>query len=455
MRVAWLDTENQRSVAVVFLATLLFAVLAVASPPLGHDESVYALGGYELTHDALVPYPLHRPVAMRLVAAPAAVSSSDLDLRLVPVAITGLFLMLLLRLGGKRIGVTTALVVGTSWVVCRRGATLGSDVPAAALLLGAMLMIGTGCKSGRARRWMMLTAAPLAAAAIYVRYASISSVAVIAIAAAIAWRHQWRALLAPALATAALCALLLVPLALYSHLATGSPIGIFERAAHEAGRTYIGDGLRYYATTWWWRDVGPVATVFMLLGLLAWLRRREPIVSFCVLAALGMIAATGIASHGEARYALLPLGLLVHAGAVFSREVITDGPLIPYRHARPLRLVLAVACAASFVVGAMVPIQSSSSALPFSAAQRIADLSRAARTPCRVLTESKWQIGWYAECRAFEDDSFDFADVPTLAALRPADVETPIGEMTRGWRIVAITPGYVIVANDSFVARLR
>ncbi|HEY4183271.1 MAG TPA: hypothetical protein VGM90_40890 [Kofleriaceae bacterium] len=459
---AWLDTENKRSVMVTLVGALVFSALAVISQPLGHDETVYALGGYQLAHDELVPYPAYRPVAMQVVAAPAAVSTSDIDVRLFPVLITGLFLMLLLRLGGKRIGVITAIVVGTSWVVCMRGATLSSDVPAAALLLGAMLMIGTAAKPGK--RWVLLSAAPLCAAAVYVRYGSATSIVVIALSAAIIWRRQWRELLAPAFVTGALGALLLVPLFVFSMRATGSPVGIFKTAAHAAHRAYVGDGLVYYVTTWWWHDIGPVATVFVVLGIVSAVRDPYRLLRFSVLSALGMLVATGISAHGESRYALLPLGLLVHSGAVLAQSVLTEreheplvyAPVVGASVRAMFRRTLLVACIVSFAIGIVVPVFAPSNQWPSIAAERIAALVRDADvSACRVLSETHVQIAWYSGCPSVRSGNYQSSDEPTIAAIRPEDDGDLITEQTAGWRTLAITPGYVIVGNDAFVSRLQ
>ncbi|HEY4057215.1 MAG TPA: hypothetical protein VGM39_11435 [Kofleriaceae bacterium] len=83
---------------------------------------------------------------------------------------------------------------------------------------------------------------------------------------------------------------------------------------------------------------------------------------------------------------------------------------------------------------------------------RIAALVRA--PTCRVLSETHVQIAWYSGCPSVRSGDHESTDEPTIAAVRPEDAGD-IRQQTAGWCTLAITPGYVIVANDAFVARLR
>lgn len=84
---------------VIVAATVCLGIVAAWSPPLGHDEAVYALGGDALLHSWSGVYPHYRPDGMRLLAAAGLLlGGSDLALRTLPVGFT---VMLLAIAAGK------------------------------------------------------------------------------------------------------------------------------------------------------------------------------------------------------------------------------------------------------------------------------------------------------------------------------------------------------------------
>src|SRR6185503_21175740 len=152
-----------------------------------------------------------------------------------------------------------------------RAAELLSDLPAMAGILGGIALlaseldersesggrgpVGSADGEGGRRlsidrdagpRWRIVLAAPIFAAAFYVRY---GSAPVIALAIAVACALWFRAVLRrpwPVLAMVGLLALLIVPHVLRSRDATGTWLGILEISAGMPRRAYIGEGLITY-----------------------------------------------------------------------------------------------------------------------------------------------------------------------------------------------------------------
>jgi len=185
-----------------------------------------------------------------LAAAGALLGGSELALRLVSIAASAGCLLSLWLCSRRLVGAAAAgwsvLVLLTAPELQRRAPELLSDLPSLGLLfLVIWVLVRELERDGDPSRGLLL-AAPLAAAAFYVRYGSALALAVVALCAAPIWWQEivraWRWIAA----TAALFAILMVPHLIHSLTDTGSALGIMRNARAVAGRRYLGEGLLYH-----------------------------------------------------------------------------------------------------------------------------------------------------------------------------------------------------------------
>jgi len=403
--------------AAVWIAAL--AGLAAIGQPLGHDEAVYALGGKLLVGGAASPFPLHRPVGMELVAAPAAAVGGGLwAFRAIAIAATLAFLVAgwacARRAFGGRVAAWTVVVVATSFAVVRRGDELLPDAAAGALVLlfTHVLVAGLGPDRDPARRWRLVWLGPLAGAAFYVRYGSIGVVGGISAAALIVWRGRLRANAGPILVAVALTALAAVPHVLYSVHATGSALGILRDASQLAGRGYTGQGLVFYGSAWWlW--LGPVAAVCVAAGLVAGLVRRGELAEVFALGSLVTMVTLGLDAHGEARFVIVPEVLLAASGIEALGAWL--GPRAA-RWRRPAAALLVLSLAGAVAASAVAKVRARRTfAVAVAAGAAIRQAADGA--PCRVWAGQWPQLEWYSGCRA--------DPIPPAAAITPAALTAP------------------------------
>ena len=118
-------------------------------------------------------------------------------------------------------------------------------------------------------------AAPIAAAAFYMRYASLLPIGLLVLIAIVLWHDGL--LRDPLLAagTIVLFGMLLVPHALHAINETGTPWGIVTYATHSAGRRYVGQGLLQYLAWLPFALAGPVAGIALRRGCRA--ANRQPL----------------------------------------------------------------------------------------------------------------------------------------------------------------------------------
>jgi 4-amino-4-deoxy-L-arabinose transferase-like glycosyltransferase len=408
--------------AAVWVAAL--AGLAAIGQPLGHDEAVYALGGRLLLGGAASPFPLHRPVGMEVLAAPAAAVGGGLwAFRAIAIAATAAFVVAswacARRAFGGRVAGWTVAVVATSFALVRRGDELLPDAAAGALVLAftAILIGGLGsapdpAAADRAPRWRLAWLGPLAGAAFYVRYGSIGVVGGISAAALIVWRRRLRRNAGPILVAVGLTAVAAVPHVIYSERATGSALGILRAASELAGRGYTGQGLVFYGSAWWlW--LGPVAAVCVAAGLIAGLVRRGEVAEVFALGSLVTMVTLGLDAHGEARFVIVPMALLAASGI----EALGGwlGPRAA-RWRRPAAALIAASLAGSVAASAVAKVRARRT---FEVAARAgAAIRRAAGgAPCRVWSGQWPQLEWYSGCRA--------EPIPPAPAITPAALGTP------------------------------
>jgi 4-amino-4-deoxy-L-arabinose transferase-like glycosyltransferase len=294
-------------------AWLFVGMLALISgPPLGHDEAAYAVAA---RGDA--PAWNYRSSGMIAIARIGLLlGGSDAVLRIVALLAGAGVIVAAYALGraafDARTGAWAAAVLATAHPMASRSAELIGDLPATACLLGGVAVLLGELERDRPR-WRLVLAAPLFAAAFYVRYGSAPVIAMIAVLTVLLYARKLLCL--PVLATALALAACLVPHVMHSIATTGSPLGILTVSANMPRRAYVGEGLVTYVTSNPFVFYGVVVAPVMIAALagLALLRIRRAQL-FVVGLALGQLISLGIQSHAQPRYVFFATALLVIAG---------------------------------------------------------------------------------------------------------------------------------------------
>jgi 4-amino-4-deoxy-L-arabinose transferase-like glycosyltransferase len=409
--------KGERTAAFLVIGVLAGAFLSLVSfGPLGHDESVYALKARswsEGTPDT--GYRIYRPVGMAVVAwTILQVSDEEAALRLFGVVSAVAAVVLVWRLGRRTFAPATGLLaaalvgIAASWL--RRAPEFLNDLAATSLLLGILLLLWRHFEDAEANRWMVVLAAPLGAAAFYLRYGAVSTLVIIASVGMVLWwqrlRGSWIQISVTALAVLAMVA----PHLSFSIDQTGSPTGVLERASEAAGREYLGEGLVDYAAWFPVRLGGPFAGIAMFLALGAIvvhlygrmrgdrLDRTGRAVVFLGLIGIAQIVVSGLFVHAEERYVFLGVALLTLVGC----HVVVS----TYRRFVGRRSVLV---AAIVLVGLALVVNA------VAVRANLADLANerevivaasneiraaAGEGDCTVLTTYTPQITWYSRCES-------------------------------------------------------
>jgi 4-amino-4-deoxy-L-arabinose transferase-like glycosyltransferase len=376
------------------VAWFVVGVLALASgPPLGHDEAAYAVAA---RGDA--PAWNYRSTGMIAIARAAlALGGSTFALRGLALVLGAGVLVAACALGkaafDARTGAWAAVVLATAHPMAARSAELIGDLPATACLLGGLAVLVGELERERAR-WRIVSAAPLFAAAFYIRYGSAPVIAMIAVLAIVLYARRLACL--PVLATVVVAVLLVVPHVVHSIETTGSPLGILTVSASMPRRAYIGEGLVTYVTSNPFRFYGAIVAPVMLAGLATLAtrgprRRRAP--WFVVLLALGQLISLGIESHAQPRYVFFATALLVVAGVDVLRRL---GPRLAVR---PSLAVAACGLAWLGIAIAIVPYQHFLATLRrplYAAASAVRD--DAAGRPCAIAANVAPQLIWATRC---------------------------------------------------------
>jgi len=381
------------------------AAIAMGAP-LEFDEAVYAVqardwaGGTPATVVAE-----YRPPGLPAIGALLiALGGNEPALRTVGLAFGVVAVIGVYALGrtvsGARTGILAAAAFAAAHTVQARSAQFLTDVPATAcLVLCALAMVNAFERS----RWILLpaAAAPLAAAAYYLRYGSALPIALMALAALVIWREQ----LSPRhlLAAGAVLGVLLAPHLIESTISFGAPWKRASFAVQAAGRAYAGEGVVDYATWLPFALAGPIAGIVMLAGLVrAALPRLRPagrIPAFLVGTAITHIVVLGLIAHGEARFVFLPVALLCVVGA---------GALATWVPAR-LDAIAAVVLVLTMAGGGIAAVDTTRGAgerrrlVREAAALATTDLG----DDCVLLSRREAEVAWYSGCATYR-----FGDVP-------------------------------------------
>ena len=389
MGVAWLT--GRRLLAAAVIAWLVIALIGlVLGPPLGHDEAAFALVA---RGDSPVGEWLYRSQGtVWLAKLGLALGGAEWQMRL-PNALLGAGMPIAVFAAGRaafseRTGAWAAAVIAGAHPMVLRGAELLSDLTSAACMLGGIAVIVGELERPDGPRWRIVAAAPLFAAAFYLRYGSAPVIAFALAVAAVLW---WRAVAARplrVLALGALLALLIVPHLLHSIRVTGRSLGILEVSAGMPRRAYIGEGLVTYVTENPFLYYGVLAAPVAVAGLVGMVRVRRKAPWYLALLALSQLISLGLQSHGQPRYVFFAVALLVVLGV----EVI----------ARADRPRVAVALVAASWLGTAIfaiwhfPSVTRTREPIVEAAERARD--DAAGRPCTAIAMLVPQLQWYSGC---------------------------------------------------------
>lgn len=410
--------------AVVAPAALFAAAVTLAlsaSPSFEYDEAVYATmarawaKGTPDTGAALV----RAPGLPTIGSVIARFSEWEAAFRAVGLAF-GIGVVASAWALARSLGGTVTAVVAVGALVASpelqlRSSQFATDVPAVAVLLVAMAVLWRQMERSSPPGAGLLAVGALAAAAFYLRYASVVPIVAVAVASVVLWggalRRNWRW---PA-ATVGLLALLLVPHLAHSVEHCGSPWGVLALTSRWAGqyRDGVGHGLVDYARWLPWRLAGPAAGALMLVALAAGslhLVLRRPghatrhqrqergqigarALAFLVVPAVVHVVVLGVTNRGEPRFALFSTTLLTIAGAA----VIAGWR----RHVRRAgAVVVALALAAAFVAGTRSVVRTSQRQARARAV--LADAGRAVRrstgVPCSAISVGVPIMTWYSGC---------------------------------------------------------
>lgn len=367
----------------------------LAGAPLTSDEAAYALLARGVD-DAW----LYRPVGIVAVARVGALlGDSDLAVRF-PVALASPLLLVAVAALGRRFGPWTAagapLMLATTHQVVLRAPELLNDIPSTTCLVAAIVLIIDELDRDPGPRYRLVTAAPLLAAAFYLRYGCAPVILLIVLAAIAIWRRAVVARPGPIVITAVVFAALLAPFLVYSHRVTGSALGILQMASELAPRKYLGDGLWHFVRNNPFRQYGVALAPVMVLGLASIAKpppaQRRAAAWFLAIVAIGQIVLIGIVSHASTRMVFLALALLTVLGVDLIERSTRPG------RARCAAAIVGV-LAAAVMVTMMVPLERRMTrGLASTVAAARAIRTDAAGRACTVIARATPQLMWYSGC---------------------------------------------------------
>lgn len=397
---------HRRLLLAAALAWLSVAILAVVlGPPLGHDESAFAVsargGG---------PAWVYRSVGVTMIAhVGVALGGAEWQLRLVSAVLGTGIIFAAFALGratlSPRTGAWAACIVAGAHPLALRSAELIGDIPATACVLAGLAVLAGELAREDGPRWRLLAAAPAFAAAFYLRYGSAPVIMLGGAAAAILWPRALVRRPLVVLATLLAFIALIAPHFLQSLHETGTLTGILRVSSQMPRRAYAGEGLVTYLTSNGFRFYGALVAPLMLCGLVSLVRLPadwRPRV-FLAIVALGQIVMLGVQSHAQPRYVYVATVLLVLLGL--------DG-VARFAPARLRALALPVVIMAWIGVAVAVPFYTrflANARAPLTAAAATIRADAAGR-PCLVVAKVVTQLMWYTGCR--EHLLRDFAAVP-------------------------------------------
>lgn len=370
------------------LAWLVVAVLALVwGPPLGHDESAFAL----IARGDAPPWLYRSRGVVVLDEIGVRLGGSAIAIR-APFALLAAGLVLGAYAVGRaafepRVGAWAAAVMASGHVMALRSADALGDIPAAAFLLAGVAVLIVELSRVDGARWRIVLAAPCLAGAFYFRYASAPVIVLIGAAAAAVWwrsvaRRPW-----PIVAAVGCAIALLVPHVLHSIHETDSWRGVLDISRNMPRRAYYGEGLVTYLTSNPFAFYGVLVAPVALVGLVTWWRSGRA-GCFLAIVAIGQLISLGVQSHAQPRYVFVAVALLVVLGV---RALVGL--------ARPRLALVVVSLAWLGVAIAVIPYQRRLADLraPYIAASD-AIRADAGTQPCLIAARIVPQLMWYSRC---------------------------------------------------------
>ena len=395
---------------VVFAFVLLVILpLLLDGGTLGNDESAYgvkAKSWLEGTPDT--GWHPHRATGMSVYGyLVLAVGGAESGLRLI--GLLGLLAMVLAvwllgdRMGSPRVAGMAAIGIIAGPALLRRSTEYLSDVPSAALLVFGMVIVWREFAQRDLPSYRLLWFLPFAWVAFYLRYQTVLSLGVIAVATSILWWPKIRQRPGPVLALLGIGLIGLIPHFLEAIAFRGTPWSLVAYTSGIAERAFVGEGLVDYAGLMTWQlggFVAPIASIAAIWGLFAVRKDRKARQRylFLLIPALLQVLALGLLSHGEPRFVFFPLALIIVAGSIAIDWWLTVGRRNWARGAAIAlgMLVLgSIALSADSVrsaVGNRAAVN-----LPLQLAAEEARLSSGDAT-CAVMTTPTAQVTFYSEC---------------------------------------------------------
>ncbi len=434
------------------LALVMMAIV-VGGGQLGHDEAAYALKArawLEGTPDT--GWDLHRGVGLSVAALPVLlVSDSPEALRGLSVVFSLGTLVALWALGrevrSSGAGVAAAAIFGVAPSFLRRGSEFLSDVPSSGLLFVTSLFLWRWVTADSPRDRDLMWAATSAVLAIYVRYQSVLSLALLAGTFLLIGWGRIRRRISSVLGAAFWGLLLLVPHFAFASAATGHPLGVIMFTAGRGGREYVGQGLEDYAREFGDLLAGQIGAVAIVLGVL-WIASslargsHRRLALFLAVPSVGQLVALGLISHGEPRFVFFPVGLLILAG-VLAWDDLKARASLPAEKAIVSGLVVAL-FASLGVHGARFDRNAEAMGDSFQALVEAARLIvDATDGRCGVVTGLRPQLTWLSAC---ETALFDLdqpivqirGDVDRFLIFTEGGLREPQGELKQAYRALAI-----------------
>ncbi|MBT2410410.1 glycosyltransferase [Streptomyces sp. ISL-12] len=426
-RARWSRTETPRALAlavrllrrvpgpayaagVLLTAGAVWAVLQDHEPYLGHEEAVYANKARSWADGTpAAGWGPYRPVGLPALGRPAlAVHDSVGALRAVALLLTLFTLAVTCLVAARwttpRRGALVALLVLGGLGFLRRTPEFLNDIGATGLLLLVVALL-VRCQERPRSRWTPLATALVALAAFYLRYGSLGNLLAIALAALFAYGPRaWLARGRRLALAAGVFAAGLLPHFVHAERVTGSPLGLILWATSQANRSYVGDGLVYYAAVFPYRLAGDLGAVIMTGGLLlavSALRGRcgegDLLAArrvFLGTTAVLVFVVLGLVTDGEPRFVYLPVVLLTLLGV----EALPRGT---GRWGAPL-LAATGALAALTVLGTTQVVAHGAMPGPTAQARSTVPVAErlAADRPCLLVTGYEPEAGWYSGCDA-------------------------------------------------------
>lgn len=317
---------------VICAATFVALFYIVPLEPFGHDESVYLTKARSwIDGSPADQWDVYRPIAMSYFAwIIFQFGNSEFALRTFGIvfgAITpGIIFLLFRRLTNLWVALSVVIVAVSSSLFLKQAPLFLNDIPSAMILLALLWLLYIHFESAGKSNSVYL-AAPLAALAFYLRYGTITTLAMIAIFSYLILLPRFlkkeNASFSKLGKTLLVAALLFVVHFIYSLFRTGKLFGVLTYAGEAAHPgAYVGEGLVQYIK-WLPAEIGGwplgiaailgAATVPVLLAVRQ-LRHRHTGLVWIGCIGLSSFILTGLLTHAEPRYVLFPMLLLSGVG---------------------------------------------------------------------------------------------------------------------------------------------